>query len=350
MKYSSTGMFATFALAMLFASMASGEDVQPAAVSAEEFQAFGKERLTVVDGWTQYECKLKPAADGKNATIEFPAGKWSALIGTLPLGTAIKAKFQLRIRCRWVGDSSQVKPTGINFVFLDASKKDISASPVKPILADVADWQDVALETDTPVNAAAIRFDLSSHGGGTLEIESYSLSISNINLSAADIKKSKMTWLRNSMGVKEDIGTKIFGNERLTSEQGWTIHESHFIPAANGRNATLAFPPGKWSALIGSLPLTTKNSGSFLVKVRCRWTGDFSNVKHTALMLMFMDSDKVEIKGVGANQVIESNAGWQDIFLEVNIPKDADALRFDISSQGGGTLEIASYELYMRDF
>jgi len=349
MKYSSTGMFAAFALAMLVAPVASGENAHSAAVSAQEFQAFGKERLAAVDSWTQYECKLTPAADGKNATIEFPAGKWSALIGTLPFDTAMKAKFQLRIRCRWVGDSSQVKPTGINFVFLDASKKDISASPVKPILAEAADWQDVALETETPANATAIRFDISSHGGGTLEIESYSLSISNINLSTADIKKSKMSWLRKIMGVNEDIGAKVFGNERLTSEQGWTIHESHFTPAANGRNATLAFPPGKWSALIGTLPLTTKNSGSFLVKVRCRWTGDFSNVKHTALMLMFMDSDKVEIKGVGANQAIESNAGWQDILLEVNIPKGADALRIDISSQGGGTLEIASYELYIRD-
>ncbi|PAW76529.1 MAG: hypothetical protein B9S32_14885 [Verrucomicrobia bacterium Tous-C9LFEB] len=155
-----------------------------------------------------------------------------------------------------------------------------------------------------------------------------------------------ITYLTTVLSAAEIPPVHVFGTEKLASPQGWNIHNGcRLTPAASGRLASLEFPTGKWTALIGTLPLDKKMKGSFLLRLKCRWMGDTANLKATSVGLLYLDADTKTIKDAGASKVIAAKPDWQDLKIEATIPTEAVAVRFDIASHGGGTLEIESYEL-----
>ncbi len=173
-------------------------------------RAFGTEKLANPQGWNIHNgCRLTPAASGQLASLEFPTGKWTALIGTLPLDKKMKGSFLLRLRCRWVSDIANLKSSSVGLLFLDADTKTIKEAGVSKHILAKSEWQDLKVEALIPAEAVAVRFDIASHGGGTLEIEAYELDWTGMDLSEAAIKGVVLPWL-----------TIPGGQEKLSMESG----------------------------------------------------------------------------------------------------------------------------------
>ncbi len=164
------------------------------ASAQERLQVFGAERLASAQNWTESDASFIPSTPGHNATVTFPASKWSALIGTLPLKEQ-DGSFTTHIRCRWITDLTTIKGASATVQFLDADSHDMPGAANVPIPVS-ADWQDVTVTAKVPKGATTLRYDIDCGAGtGTLEIAEYDLYLDGIDLSNAAIKGTPMPWL-----------------------------------------------------------------------------------------------------------------------------------------------------------
>ena len=98
--------------------------------------------------WSESDSRFTPSSPGHNATVDFPAAKWSALIGTLPLKD-LDGSFTTHVRCRWITDLTTIKGASATVQFMDADGHDMPgagnvAIPVAP------GWQDVDRHGEGP--------------------------------------------------------------------------------------------------------------------------------------------------------------------------------------------------------
>ena len=164
-----------------------------AASAQNTVPVFGAERLASPQNWTESDASFTPSSPGHDATIDFPAAKWSALIGTLPM-KGLDGGFSLHLRCRWASDVTTIQGTSCVLMFEDADGKEMPGTVNRPLLI-APGWQDVVVEAKAPKGSVTLRFDISSRGGGRLEIEDYALSLEGVDLSTAAVQGVAMPWL-----------------------------------------------------------------------------------------------------------------------------------------------------------
>ncbi len=326
MKKGLIGMFLSAALTVGFA------------LAASDVELFDREILSNSRNFTVHEGKFTPAGPDRAAVMEFPTGKWSALyrkqaLPALPAGEEVE--FVFAVKARMDGDPKQFKSTTLHVYFYDRENRPIKSEPVKSVFFKANnELQSLQLVGKLPVGCAVIRTEINSHGGVSMQIEDASLTLRSDRISPEAL-----------------FGVVRAGNAELRHTNFWKPYDSVFTPAAEGKNALLAFPAGKWSALIGTLMLDPKFRGAVSVTMECRWSGDFSAAKHTSLSLMFSDADRVKLTppaGTKADQSVRKTGEWQTLTVDSPVPDGAAQLRIDVSSHGGGTLEIRSLEVRLR--
>jgi len=163
------------------------------ASAQNKIQIFGAERLASAQNWSESDSIFTPSTSDHNASVIFPANKWSALIGTLPL-KAMGGTFSIHLRCRWHGDLTTIKGTNAVIMFEDEDGKDMPGAISSPVPA-TADWQEVTVSSAIPKGAVQVRFDLDSTGGGPLEISDYDLYLQDTDLTTDAVTGTVMPWL-----------------------------------------------------------------------------------------------------------------------------------------------------------
>ncbi len=129
--------------------------------------------------------------------------------------------------------------------------------------------------------------------------------------------------------------------------QEWQLSDTKFVPAAADHDASVDFTPNKWSALISTLPLD-RLDGTFAFHLRARWTAAMAAGHDGNAVLMFLDAEGAVMPGE-KNKFFPGKPDWQDVMIENRVPKGAVTVRIDVISSAGGTLEIADYDLFLKD-
>lgn len=165
------------------------------AVTAQSrIQVFGAERLASGQNWGESDTNFTPSSPGHDATVIFPANKWSALIGSLPL-KGLEGSFTTHIRCRWITELTTIKGANATVQFIDADSHDMPGLSAVPIPV-TAGWQDVTVTAKVPKGAVTVRFDIDcGAGAGSLEIADYDLYLDGVDLSSAAVRGTVMPWL-----------------------------------------------------------------------------------------------------------------------------------------------------------
>ena len=133
-----------------------------------------------------------PSAKGKPATMQFPAGKWSALfrLAALPRLPAGEAEFEFTVKARLTGEPSTFKHTMIGVLFLDREGKTIRKGLEKPFRLN-NEPQTLSLSGTIPAGAAVLRAEINSHGGPTAELEEFSLKLRSDTVGAEALSGGK---------------------------------------------------------------------------------------------------------------------------------------------------------------
>ena len=155
---------------------------------------FGAERLASGQNWSESDTHFTPSSPGHNATVDFPAGRWSAFIGSLPLKN-LTGSFTTHIHCRWTTDLTTIKGASATVQFNDTDGQEMPGAGNIPIPV-VAGWQDITVTAKVPKGAVTVRYDIDcGAGAGTLEIADYDLYLDGADLSNAAVIGTVMPWL-----------------------------------------------------------------------------------------------------------------------------------------------------------
>ncbi len=309
-----------------------------ATAGAGEVPLFGSEILRDGANFTVHQGTFTPAADGKTAVMNHPAGRWSALyrMQKLPqLPSEKPVEFVYKVRAKLLGDPANFKTTMLFTYFFDGTGKKINvADPAQAFFKKSNEPQSFEVVGQIPEGAAAIRVEINSHGALDAEIEEFSLALRSPDLSEESL-----------------YGVMRVDRQSLDNTNFWKSFESQFTPAKDGAPARLTFPVGKWSALIGVSELDPKFSGSVVLKASCRWVGDYEAAKYTSVSILFYNAERKTMKlppNDSDHGVLRKTGDWQEFTLEAEVPKGAVSVRIDFSSHGGGTIEIRDVELRLR--
>lgn len=187
-------MFSRQMTAMVVAMSGLAMLAMSAATAQNRIQVFGAERLASGQNWSESDSSFTPSSPGHAATVNFPANKWSALIGTLPL-KGLDGSFTTHIHCRWITDLTTIKGASATVQFTDADGHDMPGTSNVPIPV-AAGWQDVTVTAQVPKGAITLRYDIDcGAGAGTLEIADYDLYLDGVDLSTAAVTGIVMPWL-----------------------------------------------------------------------------------------------------------------------------------------------------------
>ena len=206
------------------------------AAAQNRIQVFGSDRLASAQNWSESDASFTPSSPGHDATVSFPAGKWSALIGTLPLNK-LDGSFSTHIRCRWTGDLTGDKGASATVQFVDADSHDMPGASHTPIPVS-GEWQDVTVSAKVPKGAVTLRYDIDCGAGGTLEIEDYALSLESVDLTDAAINGVVMPWLTvpggsvaRRAGTAESAGAQFTATAPYSFDAPlWTRLQQYPIP------------------------------------------------------------------------------------------------------------------------
>jgi hypothetical protein len=124
----------------------------PGAFAQNRIPVFGAERLSSAQNWTESDASFTPSTPEHGAMVNFPANKWSALMGTLPLN-GLEGSFSMQVRCRWTSDLTATTGAACALMFLDADNKEIlpttsSQIPVAP------GWQEATVKAKVPTSTS----------------------------------------------------------------------------------------------------------------------------------------------------------------------------------------------------
>lgn len=285
--------------------------------------------------WKAHESQFQPGAEGKSATLTFPAGKWSALLGTGKIPDGFRGTMEISAKCRMTGDYAQAKHTSLHLAFYDANRKEIKMgqSPANTaVISPRGDAQEILLLSPIPDGAKSFRCDFSSHGGAVLVIDSFGIELNQSDLSPEEEAKRIL----------------VADFHSLKLAHVWSAHNTTFERPSGKNPGKLVFPSGKWSALLGTFPLDQSYRGKVRVHAEVRLVGDYTALKHTAVSLMFIDANAKSIplkESTENNYAIKRTGDWQSVDFLCPVPEGATRLRVDFSSHGGGTLEIRDIEI-----
>jgi len=139
---------------------------------------------------------------------------------------------------------------------------------------------------------------------------------------------------------------KLFDRNDLSSADKFKIHEGKFTPATGGKNATMIFPSGKWSALFRQieLPLFPAGEVGFTCTIKAKLSGDSSTFKPTMLYLTFMDKTGKRV-GNAFEKQFKLNGETQTLTVSGTIPAGAAFIRPEVNSHGGPNMEIGDFSL-----
>ena len=229
-----------FGIALLLASMLA---IRPARAQ-NRLPIFGAERLASAQNWSESDATFYPSTPGHNATVSFPANKWSALMGTLPL-KGMDGAFSLHVRCRWTSDLAVTKGASCVLMFIDADHRDMPGAIGSPIPV-AAGWQDVTVKASVPKGAATVRFDIDCGAGGALEIADYDLYLEDVDLSRAAAQGVPMPWLHVPGGSAlpptspESAGASFADASPYAFDAAvWTKSPSYPIPTTRANKTPL---------------------------------------------------------------------------------------------------------------
>jgi Carbohydrate family 9 binding domain-like len=161
------------------------------------YQVFGKERLAAQGTFNGYTCDFLPASGDKPATVDYPAGKWSALIMTLPVDGKMGGSMIVRVKAKWEADAvKNGVGAGLALMFMDSDGKTVGEGAQK-FLPSQPGAQDVTAEARVPKDAVTFRADISSgKGGGVLDVTDYTVLLRNVDLAMAAAKGVSIPWLK----------------------------------------------------------------------------------------------------------------------------------------------------------
>lgn len=147
--------------------------------------------------WRPHKMPYSPTKE-PTAKITFPNGRWTALLSHKDIDPAFRGKLIVKGSYRNVGDFKAMKHTALSLEFKDKARQALPIA-VKGSnsrkLSGTATWKEIYLEVDIP--EGAVRFDMqfSSHGGATIEVKDFEISLKGTDLSEAAIRGISMSGL-----------------------------------------------------------------------------------------------------------------------------------------------------------
>jgi hypothetical protein len=243
---------------------------RPVFADTTDYEIFGKERLATQGTFNGYSCQFTLAANGKPASVQYPAAQWSALIMTLPVDGHMGGSMVVHLKCKWEAEAVKNGVSGgLALMFTDSDGQVVGQGTQK-FIVPTADSQQFTAEEEVPKDATTFRVDVAcGKGGGTLDIDNYTVSLRGVDLSRAAALGINLPWL------------KVHGGQPYLPPVSPSAAEAAFVAST-----PITFDDPLWSKLPTYPISTTTNNKTVLNDVAAHfqlaWNGDNLFVKFHA--------------------------------------------------------------------